>query len=194
MPDFIPSLVLVGLAQAPLLLKLWLDHRQATSGFKLALYSKQIEIFHGTTAALNKVQQNSESMKSLIDEKILPALKDDEFYKDICKAYAKDYVNLMNYSRDNEFLYTAQMAVDIKRYNICAWKLILIAFDLQPDHEKERLDLSTDQIWKEQIALFNSITNQMRLRCGIDSLSKEALYELHTRDRKTILLLRNIEP
>ena len=81
METFLPSLALVLLAQIPLVLKLWLDYRSKTSGFKQELYRRQLDAFQLLLAQLTPLNDDLACVvrafpdSSLFDENDLPAAR-----------------------------------------------------------------------------------------------------------------------
>jgi len=189
MDNFLSSLAIVAVSQVPLLLKLWLDHRAATSGYKFELFRRQVDTFKELSTLLLEVHNNSEALITLAHEGTLPDEKDTEFAIDLKKSYLKDNTALINAVKDADFLLPAQLSVDLPKYFTCSTRLLFKAFGL-PISSNE----SFKEIWSEQEVLYNSIVNQMRIALGIDTLSTDTQKMIHQNVDKTRLLLRSYKP
>ena len=190
MPDFLSSLLLVAVAQIPLLLKLWLDHKNTISGFKQELYKRQIDLYLKLSAELIEVHQNSEVIIELLDEGSLPQIKDGPNSLDIAGTYQKNNQKLMDTIKEAELLLPAELCVDLPNYVTCSTRLWVKGFAPMVSSQKS---LSSSEIWEEQENLYNTITNRMRIVCGTDMLSKSTINQfLSSTDKKTSFVLRKL--
>ena len=191
MPEFLVSLLLVAVAQIPLLLKLWLDHKGAIAGFKLELYKRQLEMSEKLSSDLCQVQDNCEAMVTLLNEGSIPEKNDRTFSVDLGTQYQNNISALMDSARDTEIFLPSDVCIIIPKYLTHSTRLLVKAF--VPD--ASTTDLSSNEIWEELQLLFNTIFNRLRIICGTDVLSKNTLQQFNSAAaNKTILVVRQHEP
>ena len=184
MKSFLSSLTLVMVAQVPLLLKFWFDHREAVSGFKL---ERQMDAYKHLSALLFKVYQNSQALILLIREGSFPGKdKSAGFSSELRQAYLRNHSDLVDAVRDAEFLLPTRLSVDFSKFLTSSIRIIFKAFD-SPESSRAA-GLNVEEIWSEQEVLYNSIANQMRLACGIDPLNDPKM--VNPRLSTAALLLR----
>lgn len=194
MPEFFNSLLLVAVAQIPLLLKLWLDHKNAVSGFKQELYKRQLEGCQKLSACLTVVLENSQIIIKFIGEKSLPKDKgdqdtDDKDDQDLDKVYHKNIKELMESIKTVELLLPAELCEYLSKYVTCSTQLWAKGFFPMIINQNK----SPVEIWKEQEELFNVIINYMRLICGTDMLSNSTFKQIfNSSGKKTSLIRRNL--
>jgi len=190
MSIFLTSLALVAVAQIPLLLKLWLDHKAKTSSYKLELYRRQLDAFRTLSTLASEVHRNTDLVMQLASESSLPN-RNDEFLKNITMTFHKDWSTFHKQFQEFEFLLPAETVTTLARFSTCAVRILCKAAGWPETPETRPLTLPN--LWREQDQYFTGLLNQMRLVCGIDTLSSQVFKELNNPTQHRMLRYSHTE-
>lgn len=167
--QFFYSIILLILGQIPLIIKLWLDHHSRVDQYRKELFERQINSYIEIYIAITNLHW---SFFSVIDlYAIKNSEKDKTIWDGITSGLITHYSEWRNVLRKTEFVLPSNLVKATWDYHTNAAKILgacVVSGKYSP-----KIVLS--DIWKDQTLLYNSIVNNLRIRAGIDSLSKEVL-------------------
>jgi molybdopterin converting factor small subunit len=168
--SFLLSAALVLIAQVPLLVKLYLDYRSKKDIFRQSLHERQINAFEEIASAMNELQSIQYSKVNLF---CLGAKAGDEIFDSIQTSESKTWAKWMSLIKTKEIFLSVHLLENLCKYNALSTRTLGAGLgqDLSFVKTTEELELN----WKEQVELYNVITNQMRIMMGVDTLSQETL-------------------
>lgn len=185
MQPFLVSLLLVLIAQIPLLLKFWLDYKGKTIGFKHELYRRQLEAFQSLMSKLTKLHQSLQSVVSICPDSDLINDKGQELARHIYKAVVNTRDAFDEAVSGAELLLPAPLSLSASHYKFGASRILECAMNLPILKDRPRPDIK--ELWSAQQKYFNQMVNSMRLSVGVDALTSEVFRELHASGTATVL-------
>src|ERR1700754_507936 len=188
MRTFLPSLALVLLAQIPLALKLWLDYRSKTSGFKQELYRRQLDAFQLLLAQLTPLNDDLANIvrafpdSSLFDES-------DQGLKDtvslVYKHALEAHLAFHKESIRADLLLPAELSLGVHLYTRGASRILECAMNMPTLRQSIRPDIT--KLWADQQERYNALLNLMRISVGIDALTSDVMRDVHANKRITAI-------
>lgn len=185
MVPFLPSLILVLVAQVPLLLKFWLDYKSKTIGFKQLLYGRQLDAFQTLMSQLTKLHWALQSLVSICPDKDFVEDDSQELAQHIYKSVLDARSEFDDGVSRAELLLPAGLSGSAANYKFGASRILECALNLPTLGDAPRPDIKA--LWSVQQDCFNKMLNEMRLAVGIDALTSEVFREVHASGKATIL-------
>lgn len=175
MQSFFYSFILVLIAQIPLLLKIYFEYKQNISDFKLELYRKQLDYYIILSGKISSVQKNNDILFEMYKDGSLDYDQKNIDIKNMSIEWLNEINELQKYAMSNNLLLTADMVVDTEEYSKFSSMLITRGvLKIKLSNEKH----SIDEIYENQLKLFNKIFNKIRLIIGTDQLSEHNTYQI----------------
>jgi hypothetical protein len=178
MNTFVTSLALVLIAQIPLLLKLWLDYRSKTSGFKQELHRRQIDAFQPLLAQLTAVHEGLEMIVSTFADVTILNDTTRESASYFHSSTLRANIALGDMRRGADLLLPADLSIALHKYTRDTARIVTCAMGIQAAFDGAAVDIKA--LWPEQQVRFGISLNIMRLSVGTDALTSDVMREVHS--------------
>jgi|GEM_PF-5635126 len=178
--NFLLSIFLVLIAQMPLLLKLYLDYRSKKDVFRQGIHKRHMDAYEEIAAAMNELQSIQHGMVTLFYENVK---NEDKFLQSIRKSEAKAWVKWNSLIKKKEFLLPAELVENISKYSTFSAKTMSIGMDISEIKTVEQIKSH----WQNQVELYNTIFNIMRVLVGVDILSIETLNMIQEKEKLSLV-------
>jgi len=176
--NFLLSVILVLIAQIPLLLKLYLDYKSKKDVFRQDIHKRHMDAYEEIAAAMNELQSIQHGKVELFCEK---ANDEDEFLRSIRKSEGEAWTKWNSLIKKKEFLLPAALVVKISEYNVASARTLGAGILLIKTAEELKAN------WQNQIELYNDIFNYMRGMLGVDTLSIETFKMIQQAEKVSIV-------
>jgi len=167
---FLFALVLLLLGQVPLVIRLWLDHKERVAPFRKHLYERQVELFQELYRTL------TDSFVSLHHSLTIapPGVAIDPEHQDLVATTKGSVGPALSKWTDTlkqaELLLPAPLVAATSEYDLAWARLLAVTVGARVISDAE-----LREEWEALNGRYNTIVNLMRLCLGVDALSGQLL-------------------
>lgn len=167
------------ITQIPLLLKLWMEHRERSSNLKLELYKKHLAVAEELAEKLGAAQTDADALATMIDEGDLPDSDNNKFLQEYLPSVLERIHDFSRVLLRVEVFLPAIIVVSLQRYTVVTTRLWYSGSVPGPRSFNE----TPQELHAEASILYNQIFNQLRIHCGADSLSESMLTQISSKEK-----------
>jgi len=177
------EVLLVLVAQIPLLIKLWMDYKSKKDFFRQEIYRKQVDAYQQLFTSLTRLQA---VLHDIIE--FHGYSSEDEEAKDVVRSFRKtvwERRKEWNKKFENFAYYLpTDLLKQALEYDSLVANLLLAGTESSRLKDKEDMSVAWDHIEQK----YNALTNGMRIIAGIDSLSSEAFKLIMEQQEVSVLV------
>lgn len=184
---FLFALVLLLLGQVPLVVRLWLDHKERVAPFRKQLYERQVEVFQEVYRGLTDSFESLHNILCIARPGVAVDPEHRELVANTKGAAGPAHKRLSDALRQAELFLPAPLIVAISDYNIAWARLleIIVGNRALPDAELRKE-------WETLNGRYNTIVNTMRMCLGVDALSGQLLALVIRKDAPMVMTKRTL--
>lgn len=185
---FLYSLILLLLGQIPLLMKLWLDHKERSAPYREHLYQRQTDLSCRLYEALANSYDAVHSCLTWWPPGVPVDTKNNEIQAHTLKEVAKKLRDWQQALKRTELLLPAEIVAAASEYTRCHGRLL----NSLVRNRQELTDEKLEKEWEDLTNAYNTLVNMLRLSLGVDSLSGEVHSFVVEKDSKVVVTERGL--
>src|SRR5918911_440174 len=167
---FLFALVLVLIGQVPLVIRLWLDHKERVAPFRKHLYERQVELFQELYSTLTDSFVSLHHSLSIAPPGVPVAPEHQELVTSTKASIGPANKKWSDALKQAELLLPAPLVAATSEYDVAWARMLAVTVGLRVLSETE-----LREEWESLNELYNTIVNLMRLSLGVDALSGQLL-------------------
>jgi len=168
--SFLFALVLVLVGQVPLVIRLWLDHKERLAPYREHLYERQVELFQELYATLTDSFVSLHHSLTIAPPGLAVAPEHQEIVASTKASVGPANKRWSDALKKAELLLPAPLVVAISEYDVAWARLLAVTVG-----HRSLSDAELTEEWQALNGLYNTIVNVMRLSLGVDALSGQLL-------------------